>query len=163
MIHSWYVCPYDTVAGPGGAVGRSPAIKRYIPSVPPSPGPTDPTWDEAEILGNYLVVKVNAPAALHSTIRADADFRHVPLGEALIPVGERPGWRSYLTAVGYTLTEVNGSGWTGTGLLRLLTTAAGIVAVEGGIFTVRPGRRVAPKTVDRVEERLPTGGADVVD
>lgn len=159
MIHSWYVCPYD-VTTHGGLVARVPAIKRHIPVVP---GPLGENWDEAEILGNHVVVKVEAPAEVHALIRADTDFRRIPLDMATIPTGARVALRTYLTGLGYTLAEVADTSWSVTQILRLLTTAASPLSVVAGALVVGAGRRVAPKTVDRIEQLLPTSFDDAVE
>lgn len=167
LVHSWYVCPYDVTSGPGGSVGRRCAMFRHVPV---TPGPAGENWEEAEILGGppgpgngFTVVKLTAPLSVHSLVRADADFRRIPMGVPVIPLGDRPGWRTYLTTLGYTLEEVNGTGWTGTGILALLTTAASVVTTAANIITVLAGRRVAPKRVDQIETRLPTSGSDTID
>ena len=154
MPVAWYVCPYDTVTSPTGGVGRSSAIRRYIPSVP---NPDGSNWDEAEVVGNSVVVKVSALAAVHVTISADPDFLSIPTDMATVPAALRVGIRTRLNTLGYTDTEINGTGWSVTQLLALLTTAASVVTrkADNTGFEWTGARRVAPKTVAQIEERLP--------
>lgn len=156
MTMTWFVCPYDPVAAPGGAPGRRPAMARHIPAVP---GPAGEDWDEAEVVGNHCVVKVSAPDAVLDQIRADPEFMEVPTGAAPIPTGRRAAIRTYLTSIGYTLAEVNDANWSPTALLQTLTTAASVLQVVGGVITATAGRRIAPKTVLDIERRLPTPAA----
>lgn len=160
IVDRWYVCPYDSTVHPTGGPARAAAIKRYIPAVP---GPGGENWDEAEILGNHVVVKVRADDTLHTTILADSDFFEIPVDVPSIPSGRRTALRIRLLALGYVTGEVTGTNYSVTNILRLLTTAASVVTVAGETFTPLPARRVAPKTVQDIENRLPTPGLVVLE
>ena len=143
----WYLCPYD-ITTVGTRTFRTPAISRFIPSVPNA---DSANWDEAEILGNHVVVKVFAPDATHTLIQAEPDFFLIPVGIS-VPNPQRNAVRTKLNALGYTDTEINGTGFVVTQLLALLTTAAQAKDVTGALL---PTRRPAPKTVAQIEARLP--------
>ena len=149
----WYVCPYDTVTHLG-TVGRRPAVARHIPSIP---NPEGALWDEAEILGNSIVVKVSAPAATLLLIDADVDFLNIPVDQPQIASNLRATIRGRLLALGYLLAEVSDTNYVATALLQLLTTGVSNVQVNGtGTgFVWDSSRRIAPKTVGEIERILP--------
>lgn len=151
MPTKWYVCSRSSRPFRGSTV-LEPAIKRHIPEIP---NPDGALWDEAEILGNACVVKVQAPQAVLDVIDADLDFLEIPTDAATVPTNSRIGIRTRLTALGYTLTEVSDTNWAVTQLLALLTIAVGNVVVSAGVVTVAAGRRPAPKTVSDIEQTLP--------
>lgn len=146
----WYLCPYDVTA-PLGRVTRTPAISRYIPTFP---DPQGSVWDEAEILGNHCVVKVDAPLAVHTTIQADPDFFVLP---TTIPANRRNVISTKLQALGYTSAEVTRANWDVAALLDLLTTASTLFQrnAAGDGIDVLPGRRAPHKTVAQINARLP--------
>lgn len=164
MLFEWYVCPYDVFKpgdvnpnDPDSAVfkflTRVPAIARYIPVVPNADGAN---WDEAEILRNWIVVKVQAPGALHAQIQADADFIHVPR-DVSIPPNLRNKIKKVLGVLGYTDQEISDTGWVTTQLLALLTTARSNWRknATGNGIDLLLGRRVTAKLVSDIEKRLP--------
>ena len=150
---AWYICPYDLTFFSSGRTLRTPAISRHIPAVP---NPDTADWDEAEILGNHILVKVFAPAAQHAVIQADPDFLRIP-GGVSVPLLLRPLVQSKLEALGYTTAEITETNFLVLELLRMLTTAChtvlGRTATNDGL---RLGvRRPSPKTFAHIEARLP--------
>lgn len=147
----WYVCPYDVTKDPDGVL-RTPAMHRYIPRVPNADGSN---WDEAEILGNHIVVKVEAPLAVHATIQADPDFLVVPTGT--IPANRQAVVKTKLLALGYTDAEITATQWIAAELLARLTVAVSSIQknAAGDGVDVLPGRRPSPKTVAQINARLP--------
>ena len=158
MAFVWYICPYDTVQGPGagqGSPGRRPAIARHIPSVPNPDGSMEV---HAEILGNHLLCKVAGPDSLHEQIRADSDFHEIPAGEATIPAGRRAAIRTRLVSLGYTLGEIADTNWVVTALMALLTSATSDVrekSDKSGFEIVGTGRKPGGRTSGNLERDLP--------
>lgn len=149
----WYIAPFDVMLE-GGDLTRTPGISRYIPTVP---NPQGADFDEAEILGNHIVVKVNAPTALQDVIQADPDFVVIPATAATIPTADRAAIRAKLLALGYILKEINDANWLTANLFRLLTSAVHqIIPSADGLSLVNTGIRKGPsKTVDDINRRLP--------
>ena len=146
----WYLCPYDVITRPIGVV-RVPAIARYIATVPNVDGSL---WDEAETLGNYLVVKVFAPITVHTLIQADADFVAIP---SVIPVSSQLTLKNKLVSLGFTAKEVDDTGFDVMLLLTLLTSVRTIFQknLTNDGLNVLAGRRAAGKTVMDIQARLP--------
>lgn len=152
MATSWFLCPYDTITG-GPRIFRRLSTCRYFPVIPNADGVV---WDEAETLGNFGIAKVEGPDSALDTLRADADFFEFdPL--TTIPANRRNLVKNKLVSIGFTAAEVDATGYVVTQLLALLTTAAAIVGLNAGGtgLEVKPGRKVAPKTVAQIEARLP--------
>lgn len=149
----WYLCPYDVTKEALGVV-RRPAISRYIPTFP---DPNGSVWDEAETLGNALVVKVSAPDPVHATIQADPDFVVIPHLDATIPLAQRATLRVRLIALGFSNDELEATGWAATALLARLTSARTVFQrnAAGNGIDILPGRRTPGKTVTDIDRRLP--------
>ena len=106
MPMNWYICPYDNdLRSDGSLAARTPAMYRYIPV---EPNPDGSHWEEVEVLGNHIIVKVDAPVAVHATIRGDSDFLAIPddLSDITTVL------RTVLTALGYTSAEIDTIGTT---------------------------------------------------
>ena len=146
----WYLCPYDVMPFRESAIVRRPAIARYIPVVPNLDGSN---WDEVEIMGNHIIVKVDAPASVHTLIASDPDFLVIP---STLPLGVRPLLQNKLLSLGYTQSEIDSVEWNIPMLLALLSTVVSnwrVNAARNGI-TLLPGRKTAPKTVADIQERF---------
>jgi hypothetical protein len=96
---AWFVCPYDPDPDPQmGRTDRRCALFRYITNIP---NPAGDIWDEIEILGGRALVKVSVSAGILATVRADPDFRELPLtGPVPAPI------ITALTALGYSPTAL---------------------------------------------------------
>jgi len=146
----WYVCPYDVVTKPGGAVGRRCAVARYIPRTPNAAGAV---WRELETLGNYSLVKVNAPLVVLAQLDGDPEFRRVAAaGIDTVALSQRPVVRAFLLARGFTGDEIDGTGWDLPRLLRLLASTASDVRERadrtGFEFTAGVRRARRPEDAD---------------
>ena len=153
MPTAWYLCPYD-VSVVAGRVQRKAAIARYLPSIP---NPDGSLWDEAETLGNHLLVKVIAPDGLQTTIRSDPDFLVIPHLLPEIPPPRRAMIRHRLLGFGYTAAEIDSTGWKVVQLLALLTSASTRFQrrQDGSGIDILPGRFRSRKTAAQIEARLP--------
>jgi hypothetical protein len=139
--------PVETV--PPGEMARPEGVYRVLPIeefIPFIPNPQGFTWSASEIMGNYVLIKVNASDALQSQIAADARFTALPnrLMTATVPSNRRTAIRNKLVSLGYTATEVNGTNWNVEALLTLLTSGASPVEVDdtGRNVRIKPGRIV---------------------
>lgn len=154
MPTSWFVCPYITFQS-GRGPARRPKIAEvaYWPFIPNADGVV---WEEGETLGNQCVVKVVGPDTALGRLRADSDFFELD-PSSTIPPNRRNQVQNKLVQMGFTSQEVDATGYVITALLALLTTAAAVVGVDatGTTIEVKPGRKVAPKTVAQIEARLP--------
>jgi hypothetical protein len=149
MAISWYLCPYDMIVAPDGGRGRSCAMRRHILAVI-----LGSSWDELEIMGNHTLVKVDAPLAIHTLIRADADFTEIPNP---IPGGRQAALRTKLVSLGYTDAEVTATGFSFDAVLALLASTRSNIQMSADQQTivVVAGRRTASKTLTDINQRLP--------
>lgn len=146
----WYLCPYDIMNTTVGLT-RIPAIYRYISTIP---NVDNSIWDEAETLGNFLIVKVFTLPAVHILIQADRDFFIIPV---TINVSLQSLVRNKLISLGFTIEEINSTGFDRMQLLNLLTSVWTVYQrnITNDGLDILPGRRTAGKTVIDIEKRLP--------
>ena len=150
---AWYICPYDVLRlGRTGVIARRCAMCRYIPNVP---NINAADWDEAQILGNYAVVKVYAPSTIHTQLQADVDFLLMP-HTGIIAAGQQPLVQTTLTTLGYSISDILATGFDAAAVLSLLTTAIAIIQpnLAGDGIVIQTGRASPAKTVDDINARL---------
>jgi len=97
MLTKHYICPYDMEVR-NGRITRTPSIYRYMPSE--VVGVKE--WQEVEILGNNIIVKVRAEQTEHDKINADADFTAIED----IPIDTL---KTILTSFGYNSSDLTGT------------------------------------------------------
>ncbi len=144
---AWYLAPYDTERRARG-ISRVPAMARHIPTVPNADGAD---WEETEILGNHILVKVSAPDALHTRIGADNDFLS-------INAASTPTIHAKLLALGYAQAELDTvAPWTLTNLLEMLANSGrsrfALNAARDGLQQL-PGRQAQSKSLSDIDQRI---------
>ena len=153
MPTAFYLCPYDTIPRAGQLPYRRCAMSRYVPT---RPHLTGAFWDEAETLGNATLVKLSASPALHTTVRADADFLLLPFVAGQVPLANRPALIAYLVLLGYTATALNNTSWRRAALFDLLTDQVHHVEHDGlGGIRLLPARRPGSRHATDLDRHLP--------
>lgn len=147
-MEAWYLCPYDTRPHPDPRLGivRVPAITRYIPTVQAGqPAP----WEETEVLGNHVLVRVETDAAQHALIAADPDFTFLPETPTY---EEREAMKNALRRLGYRGQELAASEGSRTAFFRLLASEVSEITVNARktAFVVGNRRRPTPASFDRI-------------
>lgn len=153
MPVAWYLGPYDLVQDKRLAFRRC-AMARHMPT---SGRPDGARWAEIETLGNHALVKVSAPAGVHSQIQADPDFTRIPHEAEYVAPNERAALKAALVAIGWTGAAIEATGYETSAVLRLLASLQSRVRLNPARdrLDVLPGPVAVPaEAFDHVDQRV---------
>ncbi|MCK5604832.1 hypothetical protein KAR91_23280 [Candidatus Pacearchaeota archaeon] len=164
MKTAWFICPVDSRVVKGWPPFiLAPAMKRYksIHGTGRIPNADGCQWKGDVILGGKCLCKITAPNNMFAQIRNDPDFDIIPKNIENSNQ-QQAAMRAVLLPLGYSVQELNDTGWNLEALVDFLTSVTTVYKLNANKdgADIQPGRRIAKGRYSWVTSQVPAEETD---